>query len=176
MGLIDNILDGFWELCEKSPKNNLRPTLMSTVDGNPKVAVSVGNLARSISPLIRVYNDITAYSIEEATDAFEKGDHIFVQRAAYQHHGIYDGCGYVYEYNDFIVQHASLRDFIGDATSINRNNERAQYSKDEIICRAQSRLGESEYNVVTNNCEHFAIWCRCGDQYYASINSNTMTI
>ena len=26
--------------------------------------------------------------------------------------------------------------------------------------RACSRLGEHEYDLIFNNCEHFAIWCR----------------
>lgn len=36
------------------------------------------------------------------------------------------------------------------------------YSPDETIERAKSRLGEKEYNLVTNNCEHYAIWCKTG--------------
>lgn len=36
------------------------------------------------------------------------------------------------------------------------------YSPDETIQRARSRLGEAKYNLVTNNCEHFAIWCKTG--------------
>ena len=26
--------------------------------------------------------------------------------------------------------------------------------------RAYLRLGERNYNLISNNCEHFAIWCR----------------
>ena len=36
------------------------------------------------------------------------------------------------------------------------------YSPEETIARAQSRIGEKEYNLVTNNCEHFALWCKTG--------------
>ena len=36
------------------------------------------------------------------------------------------------------------------------------YSPEETISRARSRIGESNYNLVTNNCEHFAIWCKTG--------------
>lgn len=35
-------------------------------------------------------------------------------------------------------------------------------SPEETIKRAKSRLGENNYNVATNNCEHFAIWCKTG--------------
>lgn len=36
------------------------------------------------------------------------------------------------------------------------------YSPKETVERALSRVGESKYNLVTNNCEHFAIWCKTG--------------
>lgn len=36
------------------------------------------------------------------------------------------------------------------------------YSPEETVQRAKSRLGENSYNLVTNNCEHFAIWCKTG--------------
>lgn len=38
------------------------------------------------------------------------------------------------------------------------------YSPEETVQRARSRLGERNYNIVTNNCEHFAIWCKTGLQ------------
>ena len=40
----------------------------------------------------------------------------------------------------------------------------AVYTKDEIVDRARSRLFEEDYNVVINNCEHFAVWCRLGEK------------
>ena len=36
------------------------------------------------------------------------------------------------------------------------------YSPEETVARARSRLGETNYNFFTNNCEHFAIWCKTG--------------
>ena len=33
---------------------------------------------------------------------------------------------------------------------------------DEVVQRAFSRLGEAKYNPFTNNCEHFARWCKTG--------------
>jgi len=33
---------------------------------------------------------------------------------------------------------------------------------DEVVQRACSRLGEAKYNPFTNNCEHFARWCKTG--------------
>ena len=45
------------------------------------------------------------------------------------------------------------------------------YSPSETIKRARSRLGESNYNLITNNCEHFAIWCKTGIEESHQINS-----
>jgi len=36
------------------------------------------------------------------------------------------------------------------------------YPVDEVIERACSRLDEAKYNPFTNNCEHFARWCKTG--------------
>ncbi|MDE5831871.1 MAG: lecithin retinol acyltransferase family protein [Desulfovibrio sp.] len=36
------------------------------------------------------------------------------------------------------------------------------YTPEETISRARSRLGENRYNLLFNNCEHFAIWCKTG--------------
>lgn len=36
------------------------------------------------------------------------------------------------------------------------------FSEKETVKRAMSRIGEENYNLVTNNCEHFAMWCKTG--------------
>ena len=36
------------------------------------------------------------------------------------------------------------------------------YSPEETVKRARSRIGESNYDLFENNCEHFAIWCKTG--------------
>ncbi|MEL6384452.1 MAG: lecithin retinol acyltransferase family protein [Cyanobacteria bacterium J06626_18] len=33
-----------------------------------------------------------------------------------------------------------------------------------VVQRAVSRLGEQRYDLLTNNCEHFATWCKTGRQ------------
>lgn len=40
--------------------------------------------------------------------------------------------------------------------------KRNTFSADETIERARSRVGETSYNLITNNCEHFAMWCKTG--------------
>lgn len=36
------------------------------------------------------------------------------------------------------------------------------FSPDAVIQRAESRLGEFAFDLVFNNCEHFASWCKTG--------------
>ena len=36
------------------------------------------------------------------------------------------------------------------------------YTPEETVIRARERIGETSYNLLTNNCEHFAIWCKTG--------------
>ena len=40
--------------------------------------------------------------------------------------------------------------------------KREVFSAEETIRRARSRLGEKSTNLLKNNCEHFAIWCKTG--------------
>lgn len=45
------------------------------------------------------------------------------------------------------------------------------FSPDAVIRRAESRLGRSGFDIMQNNCEHFATWCKTGikdsEQVYA---------
>jgi hypothetical protein len=36
------------------------------------------------------------------------------------------------------------------------------YTPEETVIRARERIGETQYSLWTNNCEHFAIWCKTG--------------
>jgi hypothetical protein len=38
----------------------------------------------------------------------------------------------------------------------------AKDDPDTVVGRAESKLGSKDYNLVTNNCEHFATWCCTG--------------
>lgn len=59
-------------------------------------------------------------------------------------------------------------------TEINHLNYRI-YSPDETVHRARSRIGEKDYNLLFNNCEHFALWCKTGISESFQV-SNTIRI
>ena len=45
------------------------------------------------------------------------------------------------------------------------------YSGDETIMRARSKLGEGGYNLAFNNCEHFAVWCKTGEDRSSQVSA-----
>ena len=55
-----------------------------------------------------------------------------------------------------------LKSFSEALESLRTNTQYHLYTPEETIQRARSRLKEAEYNLITNNCEHFAIWCKTG--------------
>ena len=37
------------------------------------------------------------------------------------------------------------------------------FTREEVVRRARSRIGERRYRLLTNNCEHFCAWCLWGE-------------
>lgn len=127
-----------------------------------KIERTVQNVMKAVDPVSRVVDALTSMEVRQALKTLRAGDHIACNRTCYSHHGIYDGNGRVYEYDASGVRLVTLYSF-ADGDSIVRVNSKATYSGAEIVRRAASRLGECDYNVVFNNCEHFARWCRNGE-------------
>ncbi|CAG7644914.1 hypothetical protein PAESOLCIP111_04844 [Paenibacillus solanacearum] len=92
----------------------------------------------------------------------EKGDHISVY-CGYMHHGLYIGNGLVIHYTKSNgkgrIQVDSLETF-KNGKAIEQRHSSLKRSRDEAINKAYGRLGESQYNLIFNNCEHFVTWCR----------------
>lgn len=55
--------------------------------------------------------------------------------------------------------------------TVKKSKKYILYSNEETIERAYSRLGESDYNILSNNCEHFAIWCKTGVSESHQVNA-----
>jgi hypothetical protein len=97
------------------------------------------------------------------------GTHLVTSRRGYTHHGIYVGDGMVVHYAGLSrilqsgpVEEVTMRRFsMGRPVRMVAHRE-AVYSLQEIVRRARSRLGEDEYHVLKNNCEHFCNWCISG--------------
>lgn len=107
---------------------------------------------------------------------FQPGDVIYVNREGglYKHFGIYTGDGNVVHFApsqankidsaSADVRQTSLFNFSsGDEVHLDVYGI-AQYSRDEIVHRANNQIGRQlgSYNLMFNNCEHFARWCQTG--------------
>jgi len=58
------------------------------------------------------------------------------------------------------------------AKNMRRINNYKDISAKETVRRAKSKLGETGYSLLFNNCEHFAMWCKTG---IAEFNQWNMT-
>lgn len=103
-----------------------------------------------------------------------KGDQIYVYRellhfkGLYEHHGIDCGDGSVIHYRkpSETIERTSLATFSRGNTIYLQNYPQGFYFiSDLVVARAESRLGEQKYNILFNNCEHFATWCKTGINY-----------
>jgi len=98
-----------------------------------------------------------------------RGDQLRVHRfPGYRHHGIDCGDGTVIHYTGEPFQkrgacvcRTPIEEFAkGGRVEVVRR--RHPVDPEMVIQRAESRLGEASYNLVWNNCEHFARWCETG--------------
>ena len=101
-----------------------------------------------------------------------KGQHLFIKKASgtYTHHGLGLGNDRVIHYssltNDLstegVIEEISLDEFSqGKEISIKPHLNR-QHTPEAAIIRAGLRLGEIQYHILHNNCEHFVEWCVSG--------------
>lgn len=107
------------------------------------------------------------------------GDHIRVKRmyGVYTHHGIYVSDNEVIHFtgtdDDSIMDSSKNRVISSDLNFFLKGGElevkeytdeefQDLYAPDQIVAYARSCLGDGDYNVLFNNCEHFANVCTLG--------------
>ena len=96
----------------------------------------------------------------------KRGDHLVTERTRYTHHGLYIGDNEVIHYAGLSnnmdkgkIEITSYEDFSQNKNTYIKTHFNRVYNEIESVTRAYSRLGEDEYNLVFNNCEHFVNWC-----------------
>ncbi|MGB7086147.1 MAG: lecithin retinol acyltransferase family protein [Phormidesmis sp.] len=97
-----------------------------------------------------------------------RGDQVYAMREVigipYEHHGIDCGDGSVIHYSK--VGEANIartsRETFSRGAAVHTKAQPTAYIPDVVIERAESRLGERQYDLFFNNCEHFANWCKAG--------------
>jgi hypothetical protein len=100
-----------------------------------------------------------------------QGDQIYVMRPlmsmdeVYEHHGIDCGDGTVIHYSKASREPRITRtahETFSWGKPVFIKHYATSYVPSVVVARAESRLGEQQYNLLTNNCEHFATWCKTG--------------
>lgn len=100
------------------------------------------------------------------SETIRAGDHLWIQCIGYAHHGIASGPNSVIHYlgkngifGDGIIAQTSLYKFSEGATLHKKEHPNRRHTRAQSVARALERIGEAEYNLVFNNCEHFVSWC-----------------
>jgi hypothetical protein len=117
------------------------------------------------------------------------GDLLIFQRPGYKHYAVNVGNGYIVHvtsedatsagvvgastgvccssnFDLAVIKKERYRDFKNpeDQVFVEKTwKEKTALQRSEIIHRALSRIGETGYNLLFRNCEHFARWCRYGE-------------
>lgn len=101
--------------------------------------------------------------------------HLVTYRLGYSHHGIFVGGNQVIHYTGKTgyaeVVISTLNEFCKDDEVEVKENIFDAFTAEEIVARAYSRLGEQDYNLIFNNCEHFANWCIYGIAASSQVNN-----
>ncbi|MBN2059071.1 MAG: lecithin retinol acyltransferase family protein [Deltaproteobacteria bacterium] len=96
------------------------------------------------------------------------GDHIYVRRLLYSHHGIYTGDGTVIHYAGEekekkapTITETDMENFLKDGR-LRRRDYKQRLPPSETISLAKKHLSVRGYSLTFNNCEHFATYCATG--------------
>lgn len=97
------------------------------------------------------------------------GDHIWVRRIGYSHHGIDCGNGLVIHFTGqpgsklaARIAETTIHEF-SQGSAIRKVHYGRRRAPRETVRAARSRLGEAGYSLAWNNCQHFATWCCTGN-------------
>lgn len=104
--------------------------------------------------------------MSDSEQVIRAGEHLCVQRLGYEHHGLASGPHTVIQYSgkdgvfdSGTIEEVPLSTFAGDRKIRIVDHPNRLHNRIESIRRARERIGEEEYNLVFNNCEHFVMWC-----------------
>ena len=96
--------------------------------------------------------------------------HLITYRCGYMHHGIHVGDDRVVHYAGLSrnwrsgpVEETTIAAFAQSHPVWVQPHVNPRFDHHEIVERARSRLGESCYHLLSNNCEHLCEWCVQGE-------------
>jgi hypothetical protein len=104
------------------------------------------------------------------------GCQLVTPRRGFTHQGIYIGRGRVVHYAGLSrgwrrgpVEVVSLAAFAKGREVRIARTPCSRFTAEQVVYRAQTRVGENAYRIATNNCEHFCTWCLDGESRSAQI-------
>ena len=109
----------------------------------------------------------------------KRGDHVYVDRVLYEHHGIAVSPWQVIHYGAKSGQSmtqariclATVQEFaLGRTVRVRPHPE--GFLPETTVSRAESRLGTGDYDLFGRNCEHFASWCVTGEATSDQVGRN----
>jgi hypothetical protein len=74
------------------------------------------------------------------------------------------------------VSKTSFQEFSDGATAKKVVHDSPPHSPAEVVQRALDKLGEDEYSLFTNNCEHFCNWCVEGKKRSGQVRKAAATV
>lgn len=136
-------------------------------------------LSRQLQTDPKIFGDSYLRGKLSSDTRIEAGMVLRVKRRGYRHYGVYVGGGRMIHYTSnagerskhCTIQETSLTRFIGGSDVVDvvgfpdAIEGKKCLSRAEAVANARSRLGEGGYKVLSNNCQHFAIWCRTGIKF-----------
>jgi len=144
----------------REPKNSDKYSSLITQGFNPleRIGITLGNKIESSLHIKKNKNYIKSkYNLDCANHICVERNHPF----AYTHHGLYLGLGLVIHYDFKKICIVTVEEF-AKGKRIYLVNSAIAYSPEVVMARAVNRLGEEDYHLIVNNCEHFVRWCRNG--------------
>ena len=112
-------------------------------------------------------------------DKAKYGDIIYTNHKLYKHYGIYLSEDCVIHYDGKIddrwlrqmcIRKTNMQRFLAGVDKYYIYKGKSKYSPDETVKRAESKLGEMEFDLVKHNCEHFSMWCKTGQSKSSQVN------
>ena len=106
-----------------------------------------------------------------------RGDHLFIKRRGYYHHGIDLGIGHIIHFSEkpgkgkiaAHIRQTTMTEFTcGKKAKLREYG--TSFPPEEIVARAESKLGTADYDLFGRHCEHFATWCAVGLHSSSQIN------
>ncbi len=156
------------------PIGGYTPNENYSITISPEIHIENYKLKSKMVTKFKVVNSTISPPLKEKRTA-KYGDIIGVSKEfmgyKYEHYGVYIGdnkvihfCSSTGKVKDTEIQETAMGSYFktGEYFILNINSP-LKLTPEEVVSRAKTRIGEKNYDLLQNNCEHFALWCKTGN-------------